>query len=135
MAAYFTTSVLVVDDCQTTVRIIRRLLANIGFRSVDDASNGLEALVKMSEKKYDLIIADWNMEPMNGYELLKQIRSDSKLAKCRAILMAAESKVDQVIATKHAGGHYIGKPFTAAALKEKIDALFLTELRRNRMLR
>ena len=70
------TSILVVDDYQTMVRIIRNLLKQLGFENVDEASDGSEALAKMREKRYGLIISDWNMQPMTGYELLKQVRAD-----------------------------------------------------------
>ena len=126
MAANLSMPVLVVEDSQTTVRIVRALLSRIGFKHVDDAPDGLTALVKMSERKYDLVIADWNMEPMNGYELLKQVRSDPRFAKTRIILMTAESNGEHVVAAKRAGAsNYIGKPFTAEALKAKIDSSFL----------
>lgn len=73
------TSILVVDDYQTMVRIIRNLLKQLGFENVDEASDGSEALSKMREKRYGLIISDWNMQPMTGYELLKQVRADRDL--------------------------------------------------------
>ena len=68
--------VLVVDDYNTMVRIIRNLLRQLGFEDVDDASDGSAALGRMREKKYGLVISDWNMEPMTGYELLKEMRAD-----------------------------------------------------------
>ena len=126
MATYSTAWVLVVDDSQTTIMVIRKLLSHIGIKSVDDAANGLEALVKMSERNYDLLIADWNMEPMSGYELLKQIRSDPLFAKTRVIIMSAQPKAEQVVAVKEEGAFYIRKPFTADALREKIAALSLS---------
>jgi two-component system, chemotaxis family, chemotaxis protein CheY len=126
MAAYSTTWVLVVDDSRTTVMVIRKLLSHIGIKNVDDAANGLEALVKMSERNYDLLIADWNMEPMSGYELLKQIRSDPFFAKTRVIIMSAQPKAEQVVAVKEEGAFYIRKPFTADALREKIATLSLS---------
>ena len=58
--------VLVVDDYATMVRIIRNLLKQIGFAEVDDANDGSTALAKMHEKRYGLVISDWNMEPMTG---------------------------------------------------------------------
>jgi two-component system chemotaxis response regulator CheY len=125
MMTYSTTWALVVDDSPTTVTVIRKLLSHIGFKSIDDAANGLQALVKMSERRYDLLIADWNMEPMNGYELLKQIRSDQHFAKTRVIIMSAQSKTEHVVAVKKEGASYIRKPFTADALREKIVALSL----------
>jgi two-component system chemotaxis response regulator CheY len=127
MAVSLAISILVVEDSPTTVRIIRSLLARIGFRKVDDAPNGLDALVKMSERTYHLIIADWNMEPMSGYELLKQIRSDPNLGRTPVILMTAEPRAEQVVAAKKAGANnYVSKPFTAEALKAKIESSFVS---------
>ena len=117
--------VLVVDDYSTMVRIIRNLLRQVGFTNVDDASDGLSALKRLSEKQYGLVISDWNMEPMTGYELLKQMRGDPRLASVPFIMITAESKTENVIAAKKAGvSNYIVKPFNAATLKSKIDAVF-----------
>lgn len=118
-------NVLVVDDYKTMIRIIRNLLKQLGFTEVDDASDGTEALAKMKEKRYGLVISDWNMEPMTGYELLKEVRSDDRLARTPFIMVTAESKTENVIAAKKAGvNNYIVKPFNAATLKAKIDAVF-----------
>lgn len=125
MALDLSMSVLVVDDYKTMVRIIRNLLKQLGFENIDDAADGSEALAKMQEKKFGLVISDWNMEPMTGYELLKQVRSDSSLAKTPFIMVTAESKTENVIAAKKAGvNNYIVKPFNAQTLKSKIEAVF-----------
>ncbi len=117
--------ILVVDDYSTMIRIIRNLLKQLGFNDVDDASDGSIALDKMHVKKYGLVISDWNMEPMTGYELLKQVRSDPQLAKTPFIMVTAESKTENVIAAKKAGvNNYIVKPFNAETLRYKIDAVF-----------
>src|SRR4029079_11225323 len=85
------------------------------------------ALSKMQIKRYSLVISDWNMEPMTGYELLKQVRSDPSLASTPFIMVPAESKTENVIAAKQAGvNNYIVKPFNADTLKNKIDAVFLS---------
>src|SRR5262249_16334876 len=76
-------------------------------------------------KKYGLVISDWNMEPMTGYELLKEVRGDPGLSKTPFIMVTAESKTENVIAAKKAGvDNYIVKPFNAQTLKAKIDAVF-----------
>ena len=125
MAVDLSMPVLVVDDYKTMIRIIRNLLKQLGFSDVDDAADGTEALGKMREKKYGLVISDWNMEPMTGYELLKEVRSDDGLARTPFIMVTAESKTENVIAAKKAGvNNYIVKPFNAATLKSKIDAVF-----------
>lgn len=117
--------VLVVDDYKTMVRIIRNLLKQIGFEDVDEASDGTEALAKLKERSYGLVISDWNMEPMTGYALLKEVRADPALAATPFIMVTAESKTENVIAAKKAGvNNYIVKPFNAQTLKSKIDAVF-----------
>ena len=117
--------VLVVDDYKTMIRIIRNLLKQLGFEDVDEAADGTEALGKMKERRYGLVISDWNMEPMTGYELLKQVRSDSSLSKTPFIMVTAESMTENVIAAKKAGvNNYIVKPFNAPTLKSKIEAVF-----------
>jgi two-component system, chemotaxis family, chemotaxis protein CheY len=119
--------ILVVDDYQTMVRIIRNLLKQIGFENVDDASNGEDALAKIRSKDYGLIISDWNMEPMTGFQLLQKVREDEHRAHVPFIMITAESKTDNVIAARNAGvSHYIVKPFNAATLRAKIDSIFTT---------
>ena len=120
-------SILVVDDYNTMIRIIRNLLRQLGFVDIDDASDGSAALSKMQHKKYGLVISDWNMEPMTGYDLLKQVRADQNLNATPFIMITAESKTENVIAAKQAGvNNYIVKPFNADTLKSKIDAVFLS---------
>ena len=117
--------VLVVDDYNTMIRIIRNLLKQIGFADIDDAADGSAALARMREKKYGLVISDWNMEPMTGYELLKEVRADPGLSKTPFIMVTAESKTETVIAAKKAGvNNYIVKPFNAQTLQSKIEAVF-----------
>jgi len=117
--------VLVVDDYSTMVRIIRNLLKQLGFADVDDAHDGAEAITKMRAKRYGLVISDWNMEPMTGFELLRQVRSDPGLAQTPFIMVTAESKTENVIAARKAGvNNYIVKPVNAQTLKAKIEAVF-----------
>jgi two-component system, chemotaxis family, chemotaxis protein CheY len=125
MAVDMTMPILVVDDYNTMIRIIRNLLKQLGFEDIDDASDGSAALSKMREKRYGLVISDWNMEPMTGYELLKEVRADPGLTKTPFIMVTAESKTENVIAAKKAGvNNYIVKPFNAQTLKTKIEAVF-----------
>jgi two-component system chemotaxis response regulator CheY len=117
--------ILVVDDYGTMIRIIRNLLRQLGFLDVDDAPDGSIALSKMQLKRYGLVISDWNMEPMTGYELLRQVRADPSIAATPFIMVTAESKTENVIAAKQAGvNNYIVKPFNADTLKTKIEAVF-----------
>ena len=125
MAVNLSMPVLIVDDYKTMIRIIRNLLKQLGFSDVDDAADGTEALGKMRQKNYSLVISDWNMEPMTGYELLKEVRTDENLSRTPFIMVTAESKTENVIAAKKAGvNNYIVKPFNAMTLKSKIEAVF-----------
>ncbi len=125
MTTDFSMPILVVDDYQTMLRIIRNLLKQVGFENVDDASNGDIALQKIRAKDYKLIISDWNMEPMTGFQLLQRVREERGSSEIPFIMVTAESKTDNVVAARRAGvSHYIVKPFNAATLKAKIDAVF-----------
>jgi two-component system chemotaxis response regulator CheY len=125
MAVDLSMPILVVDDYSTMIRIIRNLLRQLGFEDIDDASDGASALIKMRGRRYGLVISDWNMEPMTGYELLKQVRADTQLAGTPFIMVTAESKTENVIAAKQAGvNNYIVKPFNADTLRNKIEMVF-----------
>src|ERR1041384_7105930 len=111
MAVDLSMPILVVDDYNTMIRIIRNLLKQLGFEDIDDANDGSAALTKLRGKRYGLVISDWNMEPMTGYELLKEVRGDPGLSKTPFIMVTAESKTENVSAAKKAGGHhYTAKP-------------------------
>ncbi|MCU4179147.1 response regulator [Bosea sp. BH3] len=119
--------ILVVDDYQTMVRIIRNLLKQLGFENVDDASDGQAAIAKMRDKQYGLVISDWNMEPMSGFELLQKVREEHQLSETPFIIVTAESKTENVVAAKRAGvSNYIVKPFNAQTLKTKIESVCTT---------
>ncbi len=114
-------NILIVDDYKTMLRIIRSLLTQIGFNNVDEAANGSMAMEKIKEKKYGLIISDWNMEPMSGLELLKSVRANETTKNTPFIMVTAESKTENVIAAKQAGvSNYIVKPFNSETLKAKL---------------
>lgn len=115
-------NVLIVDDYKTMLRVVRNLLAQIGYTNVDEAMDGSAALQMTQKKNYDLIISDWNMEPMTGLDFLKALRAGGK--KTPFIMVTAESKTENIIAAKQAGvNNYIVKPFSAEILKNKIDAV------------
>jgi two-component system, chemotaxis family, chemotaxis protein CheY len=114
-------SILIVDDNKTMLRIIRSLLSQLGFLNVDEAIDGNMAFSKLTDKKHNLVISDWNMEPMSGLELLKKVRANDNFATLPFIMVTAESKTENVVAAKQAGvSNYIVKPFNAATLKSKL---------------
>ena len=116
--------VLVVDDYATMRRIIRNLLNQIGFQKIEEASDGADALTKLRAGQFGLVISDWNMEPMTGLQLLKEVRADIRLKGTPFIMVTAESKTENVVAAKEAGvNNYIVKPFNAETLKKKIESV------------
>ena len=124
MAVDMKMHILIVDDYKTMLRIVRNLLKQLGFDNVDEAADGSTALQKLREKNFGLVISDWNMEPMTGLQLLREVRSDVKLKNMPFIMVTAESKTENVVAAKEAGvNNYIVKPFNAATLKQKIASV------------
>ncbi len=116
--------ILIVDDYKTMLRIIRNLLKQLGLNNVDEATDGSQALQKLRDKDYGLVISDWNMEPMSGLQLLHEVRADGKLKETPFIMITAESKTENVVAAKQAGvNNYIVKPFNAATLKTKLSSV------------
>ena len=113
--------VLIVDDYQTMLRILRNLLKQLEFLNVEEAKDGAAALALLRKDPYGLVISDWNMEPMTGIQLLREVRADAKLKHIPFIMITAESKSENVITAKEAGvSNYIVKPFNSETLKSKL---------------
>jgi len=118
-------NILVVDDFKTMRRILTNLLGQLGFNNVLTANNGQEALQKLLNEDVDFVISDWNMEPVTGLELLREIRGSDKLKNLPFIMVSAENKMEAILAAKQAGvSNYIVKPFNAETLqKEMVSVL------------
>ncbi len=124
MAADKSMNVLVVDDYKSMVRIVRGMLNQLGFVNVDDAPDGAAAMALLKEKQYGLVLSDWNMQPVTGLELLKQVRAEEKTRATPFVMVTAEAKVENVIAARQAGvNNYVIKPFTLAVLKQKLTSV------------
>jgi len=121
MAVDMNMKVLIVDDYKTMLRILTNLLRQLNFSDIEEATDGSMALDKLREESYGLVISDWNMEPMTGIQLLREVRADDNLKQLPFVMITAESKSENVIAAKEAGvSNYIVKPFNAATLKTKL---------------
>ncbi|MGE5537921.1 MAG: response regulator [Gemmatimonas sp.] len=113
--------ILIVDDYKTMLRIIRNLLKQLNLENVQEATDGSSALKMLRDGNFGLVISDWNMEPMTGLQLLKEVRADAKLKTLPFIMITAESKTENVVAAKEAGvSNYIVKPFNAETLRQKL---------------
>jgi len=125
MAVSKSINVLVVDDYRTMIRIVRGLLEQLGFNNIEEALDGPTAIEKLKIKDYGLILSDWNMAPMTGYEFLRAVRADPRTKSIPFIMVTAEAKTENVVAAKQAGAsNYIIKPFTLEVLKQKLTAVF-----------
>ncbi len=117
--------ILVVDDMATMRKIVKGLLAQLGYPNVEEAENGKEAFFKLKQGKYDLVLLDWNMPEMDGITLLQEIRKDPNLKSIPVIMVTAEAKKENVLQAIQAGANnYIVKPFTAEILKETLDKVW-----------
>jgi two-component system chemotaxis response regulator CheY len=116
--------VLIVDEYVTMLRTMGKLMKALGFENVDQASDGHEALEKLNSRPYGLVISGWDMQPMSGLDLARQMRSNALLDKVLIVMTAAENGHDNVAAAKQAGvSEYIVKPFSASALKDKLTPI------------
>lgn len=117
--------ILVVDDFSTMRRIVKNLLRDLGFTNTHEADDGNTAWPMLQSSDFDFVVTDWNMPGMTGIELLGKIRADERLKTIPVLMVTAEAKRDQIVAAAQAGVNgYVVKPFTAAALKEKIEKIF-----------
>lgn len=124
MAVDKSMNVLIVDDYKTMLKIVGNLLRQLGFTHIDEATDGTMALDMFGKKNYGLVISDWNMEPMSGLDLLKQVRAGANNNKVPFIMVTAESKTENVVIAKQAGvSNYIVKPFNAETLKTKLTSV------------
>ena len=120
--------ILVVDDFSTMRRIVKGLLAELGYSDVTEADDGNTALPLLKAGGFDFLITDWNMPGMPGLDLLKAVRGDAKLAKLPVLMLTAEAKREQIIEAAQAGvSGYVIKPFTAQTIKEEIDKILASK--------
>lgn len=112
---------LVVDDFSTMRRIVRNLLKESGYTEADEAEDGVVALNKLRNSKFDFVVSDINMPNMNGFQLLAEIKKDDKLKHLPVLMVTAEArKEDIVLAAQQGAAGYIVKPFTKATLEDKV---------------
>ena len=115
---------LIVDDSKAMRMILGRTLKEIGF-DVIEASHGQEALARLDEgQEVNLMLVDWNMPVMNGYELVCAVRANVLLSKVRIMMVTTETSISQVEQALAAGANeYLMKPFTKEQLVEKLALL------------
>jgi two-component system chemotaxis response regulator CheY len=119
--------ILIVDDSITIRRIITNALKTVGFTETIEASNGKEALEKLTSSKVDFVITDWNMPEMNGLDLIKEIRANPVYSSMPILMITTRGTEHDVVEALQAKvNSYIMKPFTPQELKEKIEGILKT---------
>ncbi|MBI5524358.1 MAG: response regulator [Desulfarculus sp.] len=118
--------ILVVDDYANVRRVIKNILNHIGFESIAEADNGVNAMHILKIQDIDLVICDWNMPVMSGLELLQWVRRHDEFNELPFLMVTAEAHKENVLQalTAKASG-YIIKPFTANILRQKIMDIFM----------
>ncbi|MBI1186811.1 MAG: response regulator [Alphaproteobacteria bacterium] len=118
--APLTMPVLVVDDYNIMVRIVRNLLRQLGFQNIDEASDGKTALAKLRQRRYGLVISDWKLKPMGAHDLLGAVRADEALKNTPVVLMTPAA--GNAVARDAGADSYLPAPFDAATLKQRLVA-------------
>jgi len=121
MAVDLNMNVLIVDDIEAMLRVLRNLLKQLNFRNIDQAADGSEALAKLRAGDFGLVISDWQMESMTGIDLVREMRADKKLKHLPFVMVTAETQKDRLAVAKEAGvDTTILKPLTANSLKKTL---------------
>lgn len=119
-----TLEILVVDDQSMIRTLMKSQLRAMGYSRICEAPDGRMALEIMKSQDISLVISDWNMPHMNGYELLKAVRTDADLTGTPFILVSggvSSQNIDRAMALDV--NQFILKPFTLQVLEEKINAV------------
>jgi two-component system, chemotaxis family, chemotaxis protein CheY len=125
MPAASSIKVLVVDDQLTIRSLVRGGLQQLGFKEIEEAPDGEEALRHLIIKPVQLVISDYNMPKLDGLNLLRAIRTHEPIKKTAFIMLTGRADKELVQKAVQFGvNNYLVKPFTIATLKEKIEAVF-----------
>ena len=113
--------ILIVDDISVMRKIMLATLRQLGFDNLFEAVNGQEALEVLYRERFDLVISDWQMQPVDGLELYKIISGDAMLQHLRFLLVTAECDAVGAKQIEAAGiQDYLAKPFNSADLRQKV---------------
>jgi len=115
---------LVIDDSRAMRALLGRLLGEIGF-SVDEAGNGREGLEHLqTHGTPDVVLVDWNMPEMSGFEFVQAVRANRDYDAVRLIMVTTETEMTRVVKALGAGlDAYVMKPFTKEAVVEQLERI------------
>lgn len=116
--------VLIVDDLTSMRKVLRSLLASIGFHRITEARDASDAVLKLQAEPFDLIISDWNMPTMTGQDLLEYVRADARFREIPFVMLTSLADRDSVVAARRSGvSDYLAKPFTIQELEQKLSSV------------
>jgi two-component system chemotaxis response regulator CheY len=116
-------TILIVDDCSTTRKIISHYLRSAGFVTLQ-ASNGLDAVEKLSVGNVDFIVTDLNMPQMDGLELVKWVRGNVQCQEVPIVMLTTETDESRKITAIKAGvSAFLSKPVTQEKLTEEVKKI------------
>ena len=123
---------MIVDDSRAMRTMLRKILKENGFVIAAEAGNGREALDHLQgmteASSIDLVLLDWNMPVMNGYELLCEVRKQPKWNEIRVMMVTTETEASQILRALDAGAdEYLIKPFVKEALRDKLNVMGLLD--------
>jgi CheY-like chemotaxis protein len=111
-------AILVVDDVPSARKVLRRMLATIGFEDVSEAENGTQAFEYAAQKEFDIIITDLNLGEENGLELIDKLRDQGIISRFIVVTGETDDAVDNKAMQKSALA--LRKPFGKDQLRTKI---------------
>ena len=115
--------ILVVDDIEDNRYALTRRLKREGYERVIEATNGREALDKLESEDVDLVLLDIMMPEIDGFEVLRRMRADTRLRHVGVIIISASEDLENIVKAVELGAEdYIPKPFNPTLLKARIDA-------------
>lgn len=113
--------VLLAEDIPAMRLIVRQMLRTLGVQHIVEASDGSTALQALRDQPVDIIISDWNMIPMTGYQLLAAIRDEPATRGVPFIMITGEHSAEHVSRARAAGvSGYLIKPFGLDSLKKQV---------------
>ena len=119
-------SIITVDDSSAMRRIIKNTLQKLGFETILEAGNGVEALEVMSKNKVDMIVTDWNMPEMDGLTFVKAVRAKDEYKDLPILMITTEAAKEDILTALRSGvNNYVVKPFTPETLQEKVFTGFI----------
>ncbi|PWU22008.1 MAG: hypothetical protein C5B49_01675 [Bdellovibrio sp.] len=119
--------ILLVDDLNLIRRMLRQCLDEMGFKYIEDATDGNEAIFKLSKARskgvpFDLLFLDWNMPNKTGIEVVEYCRASELFKDLPIIMVTAEAEKKNVLrALMNGANDYIVKPVSADILRAKLD--------------